>query len=512
MSTKIQMQKEWEVFKKSILESTHIDLSETFPEKKKRIEKLEANDEEWFKYYFPKFATHEPADFHKKATKRVMNNPEFYEVRNWSRELAKSTRTMMECLKLMLTGKKKYLLLTSDSESNAERLLAPYKANLEFNQRIINDYGEQKSFSNWTSGEFITKTQLGFRALGAGQSPRGSRNEQFRPDILLIDDFDTDVDCRNPETIDQKWKWLEEAFFGTRSISTPTLIVFCGNIIAEDCCITRAAKLCDHQSIINIRDNKGKSTWPNKNTEEFIDRVLSKISYSAQQKEYFNNPVTQGKTFKELEYNKIPSLKKAPFAVIYADPSYSNKDKPTVKSGAQNSTKAISLMTCINNTYYVHKIRVDHMSNAQFIESLYNMYQLASSEVITYVYIENNSLQDPFYEQVLMPLIFEHAKINKTQPLPVIPDTDRKGDKWTRIEATLEPLNRNKQLIFNINEKESNDMQRCHTQFITAKATSKLLDAPDCIQGNVAKLKAKIQTLAPNSIKVYKRPSNDKNY
>lgn len=32
--------------------------------KLKRIKFLEANDEEWFKYYFPNFYTSEPADFH----------------------------------------------------------------------------------------------------------------------------------------------------------------------------------------------------------------------------------------------------------------------------------------------------------------------------------------------------------------------------------------------------------------------------------------------------------------
>ena len=31
--------------------------------------------------------------------------------------------------------------------------------------------------------------------------PRGSRNEAIRPDVLLVDDFDTDEDTKNPDTI-----------------------------------------------------------------------------------------------------------------------------------------------------------------------------------------------------------------------------------------------------------------------------------------------------------------------
>ena len=49
------------------------------------------------------------------------------------------------------------------------------------------------------------------------------------------------------------------------------------------------AKQADEHEIINIRDKKGKSTWPQKNTEKFINRTLRPMPWSAQQKEYFNN-------------------------------------------------------------------------------------------------------------------------------------------------------------------------------------------------------------------------------
>src|SRR5690606_30958260 len=175
------------------------------------------DDETWFAYYFPNFYTSEPADFHKKSTKLVMSNPELYLVRSWSRELAKSARTMMETLKLTLTGHKKNVLLVSNSYDNAVRLLLPYKNILESIQRIINDYGEQESIGKWENGEFTTKQGVSFRALGAGQSPRGTRNDANRPDLILIDDIDTDEECRNPERIRNKVKWIEEALIPTRS-------------------------------------------------------------------------------------------------------------------------------------------------------------------------------------------------------------------------------------------------------------------------------------------------------
>ena len=73
-----------------------------------------------------------------------------------SRELAKSTVTMFIVMYVTITGKKRNVILTSNSKDNAIRLLAPYRANLEANGRIIAYYGKQQSIGVWTEDEFIT--------------------------------------------------------------------------------------------------------------------------------------------------------------------------------------------------------------------------------------------------------------------------------------------------------------------------------------------------------------------
>lgn len=67
-----------------------------------------------------------------------------------------------------------------------------------------------------------------------------------------------------------------------------------------------------------------------KNTEEQIDRTLSKISTKAQQGEYFNNPVSEGKIFKNLAYGKVPPLNKFQFLIGYGDPAYSDSKRKVV--------------------------------------------------------------------------------------------------------------------------------------------------------------------------------------
>ena len=285
-----QLIKDWEEYYSQFISDVEVDSSESEIERQKRIAHLEANPEEWFKYYFPKYCTAEPAPFHIAATKRLFAHRRWYEVRAWSRELAKSARSMFEVLYLALTGRIRNFLLVSNSNDNACRLMLPFRMQLEKNLRIINDYGEQKVEGHWEDGEFIAKCGCSFRALGAGQSPRGTRNEADRPDFILIDDIDTDEECRNPDRIKQKWDWIEQALIPTVSVSGDVRILFNGNIIAKDCCISRAGKAADKFDIVNIRDKNGKSSW-SKNSEEDIDFILSKISTRAMQQEYYNNPL-----------------------------------------------------------------------------------------------------------------------------------------------------------------------------------------------------------------------------
>ncbi len=469
--SKKQISIQWDDFRDSVKASTPVDLSETVEQRKQRIKRLEANHEEWFKYYFPKYAYAEPADFHKAASKRILNNMEWYEVRSWSRELAKSTRTMFEILYLTLTGKKKYVMLISNNYDNAEALLEPYRIQLDSNPRIINDYGTQERFGKWGMGDFITKQGVKFKAIGVGQSPRGSKNEEVRPDAILFDDLDTDEDCRNTEMIKKRWKWIEDAAIAVRSISKATLILFCGNIIAKDCCVVRAQEFADHVDIVNIRNEKFESTWPQKNTDEHIDRVLKQKSYASQQKEYYNNPVTEGGIFKEMYYKQLPSITQYKFLVCYVDLSY--------KSGAKNDYKAAVLMGRYKDEYHILKSHLVQGTTSKFAEGLVELENYVAGKVPVFWVSEEVFLLDIIRNEIQNILKSLKSKIVLT------PDTRDKGDKLTRIEASLEPLNRNGKLWLNIREKDSPHMKTLDGQFIALEYGNKKGhdDGPDANEG-----------------------------
>lgn len=481
----------WEEYKDDIRNSTPVDVSMSQAEREKHRLSLEARPIEWIQFFFPKYAKYPFAPFHKKAINRIIGNPEWYEVLSWSRELAKSTIVMFCVMYLALTGKKRNVMLASATQDSARRLLDPYRANFEANGRIKAYYGEQMNLGSWTDTEFIPKCGCAFRAIGAGNAPRGSRNEAVRPDVLLVDDFDTDEECRNTDIVNKKWDWYEQAFYATRSISEPTLIVWCGNLIARDCCVGRAAVLADHHDIVNIRDKNGRSTWPEKNTEEHIDTTLRKISTASAQKEYYNNPVSEGEIFKSINYGKIPALTKFQFLIIYGDPA------PGENKTKNSSTKSCILLGMIGPKLYVIKPFLDRGLNAEFIEWYVQLLEYVNGRVPVYCYMENNKLQDPFFQQVFKPLVSKVRKDRDIQ-LYIHPDEDRKTEKATRIEANLEPLNREGNLVFNEAERDNPHMKRLEDQFKLFTLRLKFpADGPDCVEGGLRILKKKVHQLEP---------------
>ncbi len=508
-----QWRDRWQLLVQKIKESTYTDDEETNEDRKKRITRLEANPEEWFKYYFPRFAYAPAAQFHRDATTRVLQHTEWYEVRLWSRELAKSTRTMMEVFYLTLVGhvapqknpdklsvikgsRKRCVLLISNSLDNATRLLMPYRANLEYNRRIIRDYGLQQGTGTWQESEFITLGGVAFRALGAGQSPRGTRNEEVRPDIIIFDDVDTDLDCLNPDIISRKWRWIEEAAISTRSVSQATTIIFCGNRIAADCCIDRATRLADHVDEMNIRDAHGRSVWPEKNTEVDIDRILSQKSYAAQQKEYFNNPLTEGSVFKQMAYKPARHINEYDMLVCYTDPSY--KDTADYK--------ATVLVGHWQGEYHVIKCFLDKATTAQMIEWLYRIIKLVNGRSC-YYYMEEVFMQDVIRKEVC------DAGRKRGVNIPMRGDTRRKPDKFMRIESLLEPLHRNGELYLNGHEQDNPHMQRLAEQFVALAPGSRAYDdGPDAVEGAVWIIMGKISDGTGHGIVPGAKPINNKRF
>jgi hypothetical protein len=129
--------------------------------------------------------------------------------------------------------------------------------------------------------------------------------------------------------------------------------------------------------------------------------------------------------------------------------------------------------------------------------------------------IENNTLQDPFYQQVFIPLFTSKRTDGVCPPLcppiNISPDTRKKPDKFNRIEGNLEPLNTQGRLILNIEKKENPHFKRLEEQFLLLTPQLKApADGADCIEGGVWWLQRKTETIAEGAMRVSGKKQNNK--
>lgn len=528
-----QLVEDWEEFLRQVRTLTAVDFTMSDAEKSRKLKELEGDPIAWMKFFFYKFAKYEFAGFQKKAIRRIVNHSDgnWYEVLSWARELAKSTIVMMIVLYLVIVKKNKRVIILASATSDAAiKLLNVYRAQFEANERLRYFYGDMRG-TKWTEDYFILSNRASFMAMGWGQSPRGVKLDEVRPDLLLMDDYDTDEECRNIEVLNNKWRWFENALFFTRSISEALLTIWTGNIIAKDCCVVRAGnkarELADrekplgHWDIINLRMvdinhpdpqedyRNGKSVWPEKNSEEAVDEVLAQVSLAAGQKECFNNPVIEGHYFDEIKWGECPPVHKLKYIVSYGDPAYSNK---VSKKAAQNSFKANILCGLYEGTLYVYTCFLQHVTNDEFVNWYYYLQDYVKERAQLRCFIENNTLQDPFYEQVFKPIFLNKGK-ERGFYINISPDERKKPEKFARIEGNLEPLHRAGRLVFNIKEKDNPHMLRLQEQFnLFDDGLPSLADGPDAVEGGYymcQQLSAKIET---GSIWYGKRYTNKKRF
>lgn len=149
---------------------------------------------------------------------------------------------------------------------------------------------------------------------------------------------------------------------------------------------------------------------------------------------------------------------------------------------------------------------LDTVSNSTFIDWLYEIQKSIPENVASFTAIENNALQDPFYEQVLYPLIVEKGKTTGTV-LSVIEDTRKKPEKFFRI-AALEGINKMGHLILNIDQQNNPHLKRLETQFKSFSPTSKVMDGPDAVEGAKWFIDNKLSIFAPIKVLKFKRDKN----
>jgi len=475
---------QWKKLCETVQNSTTINVAESEKDKLARIKKVRGDYAAFVAYYFPHYTvnletgkTTPCADFHIKAANKVKKERNLKAVFKWHRGAAKSTHLDIFIplwLKCQEVKQLNVMVLVGKSEDNANTLLADIQAELQFNQRYIHDFGQQYNNGSWEDGKFVTKDGTAFFARGRGQSPRGLRYRNHRPDYIVIDDLDDDELCESPARVKRLTNWVKEALFGALDGGRGRFIMV-GNLIAKNSVLANIAATDGvHVSQVNIWDKNGNVSWAAKWTPDEVKAIERFQGYRSFQKEYMNNPITEGAVFRQdwIKWGKLPDLKKFEELVLYIDPSF--------KGTTKNDYKAAKLWGKVGSQLWHIKAFVRQCSVAEMVRWLYDLYEWSLEKGIAIKwYMEANFMQDTILDE------FRREGNLRGYQLPISGDKRKKPDKFQRVEA-ISPLWERGFVTYNEDEKNDPDMLAGIDQTLAfEKGMRGHDDAPDADEGAI---------------------------
>ena len=486
MSSKAEVRRtyeEWQEWCEVVQSRTTINRAETEGQKKARIKYLLKNYAAFVNYYFPHYTDDDLtgkhtdcAPFHIKAANIVRQHKTLKYVAKWARGHAKSTHFDV-FIPLWLKAQEKrelnVMVVVSKSREAADTLLGDIQAEFEHNQRYINDFGPQYNAGDWQTGKFVTVDGCAFFARGRGQSPRGLRYRNRRPDYIVIDDLDDDELVNNPDRVTKLTKWVKEALFGTLDGGRGRFIMV-GNLIGKNSVLANiAASKGVIVTQVDAIDRNGLPSWAAKWSIEEIRAEEEFMGYTSFQQELMNNPITEGAVFKFnwIKWKKPLPLDKYDCLVAYCDPSF--------KGTSKNDYKAIKLWGKVETELHHLAAFVRQCSVTEMVRWWYNLHEHIPENVVVEYYIEANFLQDIILDE------FTREGNLRGYQLPIRADRRKKPDKFQRIEA-ISPLWERGFVYYNADLQNDPDMLAGLEQTLCfEKGMSGHDDAPDADEGAI---------------------------
>jgi predicted phage terminase large subunit-like protein len=303
---------------------------------------------------------------------------------------AKSTAvTISYGLSALLFKERKFMLLVSDTESQACLFLSQMKTILQENEDVVSLFGICKNdkglveFQKETESDIIVQFEDGetFRiiAKGAEQKLRGLLWNGQRPDIIVIDDVENDEIVMNKDRREKFKRWFYAALLPCRS--KDGIVRYVGTILHTDSMLENFmpkernfTTVVDGLKTYSTRKSLWKSVkykahnsdftkilWPEKHSkaelqeirQEYVDRGIGDV-YS---QEYLNVPIDEANTyFKKSDFLalKEEDTKKKMNYYIAADLAISQKERADYSAfvvGGVDETGRLNIINVIRDRF-----------------------------------------------------------------------------------------------------------------------------------------------------------------
>lgn len=264
--------------------------------KVKVLKKLFEKDIESFgEFFFKNHLKNKTPDFHREIYRMYESGLKRIAL-GAPRGHAKSTISDLVYLAWeIVNNRQRFVLLVSDTYSQATLFLEALKAEFESNERLREFYGDLTS-NNWSESEIIVNGIM-VKAIGAGMKVRGLKYRDSRPTLILVDDLENDELVENKERREKLERWFNGAL--VPSMDKEGRVVVIGTILHYDsllCKMLKDDKYTEYEKRTYKAITDGKALWPEHLSYEELDKIKRDYIEKGQgylfYQEYQNDPVS----------------------------------------------------------------------------------------------------------------------------------------------------------------------------------------------------------------------------
>jgi predicted phage terminase large subunit-like protein len=376
---------------------------------------------------------------------------------------------------LVLTGRVHFPVFVSDNQDLSKERVVAIMCEFLYNTRIINDFGEQLKNGIGEETDFNIKTGARFLALGYKQPIRGKLNGRYRPDYILVDDFEGHS-AFSKKIAKNKLEYIREEAFGALA-KKGGLVVWLGNLTHTDSALAYFVACCDKETEnrqIRYRkykaiDDKGRILWAERYTQADLNKIQDAMGTLGFERHYQMKPVVEGILFKYdwLQYfdSGLMSMLKNQPSATFCDPSFS----------AKGDTKSIITACYLEGKYYFPNI---YCRKATINDMLRAMYMIHQQFPRTQLFMEANFWQSIIFE-FITPLVEEFGYI---LPVMGVMNTLKKEERILRLQPLYE-----RRVI--LHPYPPNADIKLYEEQLTAFPDHPNDDGPDAADGAIQKLK-----------------------
>jgi predicted phage terminase large subunit-like protein len=483
-----------------ILMRLSLEVTPFWPEneeqQQKRLTKAAADPLYFCRTYLPHYFSHAPAPFHYELVAMLEERPQgagpevegqpapaaganpapsevaVPAVAAAPREFAKTTVcTFGYVLHQICFGRRRFIIIGSDTDDLASDLTGYLYLELLYNERLLQDFGELAR-ANRKVDDFVTLNDIRVKSRGRGQRLRGLKHKQWRPDLIILDDLENDLNVRNSEIVEQILDWVKSAVYPSLDAGGNLMII--GTILrwksALHLMLTSPDEPYCHfkRRIYRALKEDGSFLWEARHPVSRLKQQKQLMGTVAFNREKMNEPAPEKGLFKEewIHYYHPDILKDRKLVVVgFFDPS--------LETGAASDYKAFITVGWDREemVFYVMDAFIQKATLEQTLRAILNRHQEYGSRVL--------GVEDNLFQRLLLKE-FDRLSRERGQVLPLKGVTHRIA-KETRV-AGLSPLLERGKIRF---IRGHSDQELLIEQLLFFPSRTLHDDGPDALEGAI---------------------------